>query len=126
MPEPWDTCNGLLKIAVDSQVACHGILVAAGSGQGVLRVASLRQHIRPRSRSLKVAGPWRHFWQGAMWQRWQARDRERHTMQSEVGYLFSGYGREGRRGEEQRGRERERERGRGEMEAASLRGRGRD
>ena len=48
------------------------------------------------------------------------RQTDRHTMQSEVGYLFSGYGREGRRGEKRR---RERERGeKGEMGAASVRG----
>ena len=50
------------------------------------------------------------------------RQKDRHAMQSEVGYLFSGlrkYGREGGEGEEQRERE-ERER---ETEAASSRGR---
>ena len=37
------------------------------------------------------------------------RQMDRHTMQSEVGYLFSGYGREGRRGAKRELEKRERD-----------------
>ena len=67
-------CNGLIKIAADFQkqqaaekmqvpkwwqAAGH---VVAGRGQWVPRTASPKQgqHIRPRGRSLKVAGPLQH------------------------------------------------------------------
>ena len=36
---------------------------------------------------------------------------DRHALQSEVGYLFSGYGSKGERGEEQSGKEREKQKG---------------
>ena len=59
-----------------------------------------------------VAGPG----QGDMQQQARDRDMDRHAMQSEAQYLFSGYGREERRGDEQRGGGEK-----GETEAAPLR-----
>ena len=71
-----------------------------------------RQTTRPRPRSLKAAGPWQQAMQQA-----RDRDMDRHAMQSEVGYLFSGLwkgrgegGRAEREAEGVRGEVRRRER----------------
>ena len=80
--------------------------------------------IRPCHRSLKMAGPC----QGTMWQV-RDRDMDRHAMQSEVGYLFSGLWRGKEEGEKSREAERETERDKGERQKLPLQegdGKGRD
>ena len=124
MRDAKSKCNGLLKkccrIPSSGSRNTAGPQVAAGKGQRVPRAASPRQGrcMRSCSRSLKVAGPHRRV----MWQWWVGkRQMDRHTMQSEDGYLLSGYGGGGGGGKEgEKSRERERERG--ETKAASPRG----
>ena len=125
-PSTW---NGKIKNAAGSPAAA-GSRNATGP-QAVAAVPESSQ-----SQAGKAAGPQAVSGpgQGDTWRWWWAtdRDRDRPAMQREVGYLFSDYGREGRRGKKEtetetereweREREREREREE-EMEPASARGR---
>ena len=110
-----DCCNGLSKVLpVHFGELCRS--PSSSSGQLVPRAASPRQGWLQWALQETVAGPWQS-WAGS--HKVDKRQTNRHAMQREVGYLFSGLWKGGER------RKRDRETGKGEKwgetEAASLR-----
>ena len=96
LSESRQQCNGLLKIAADPDpqrrqaAKCCRVpkwWQAAGPESSQSQAETAHETTQQVSE-----GGWSPVAVGK-------RQMDRHTMQSEIGYLFSGYGREGRRGE---------------------------